>query len=308
MGRGTAGATTAGANGHSTVTVSGASNNVTSGANSVLTETGSGNHTHLDAASQAWINGNSNTTSTGANSSVVINGSSNITDTGRLTGVTVNFAQGATQLTGRSTDFAIQGDGFFVLNQGGTAAYTRNGSFSLDRDGYLTSADGGYVQGWQADQAGVVSTNATPEKVQIPVGQVIQPVTTTTLKIGGNLPADATVGDKVNAGIDVYDSSGNAVPLRAEFKKIADQAGQHMAGRGAGHRAHPAAERGEQVATERAGVRQFERYVVVEDVDARLVRGRRRAHRRLCGRRGRKRAGKHRPPAHGATGHHGVTR
>ncbi len=69
----------------------------------------------------------------------------------RLTGVTVNFAQGATQLTGRSTDFAIQGDGFFVVDQGGTRAYTRNGSFSLDADGHLVTADGGFVLGWQAD-------------------------------------------------------------------------------------------------------------------------------------------------------------
>ena len=30
-----------------------------------------------------------------------------------------NFSQGATQQTGRSTDFAIQGDGFFVVDQGG---------------------------------------------------------------------------------------------------------------------------------------------------------------------------------------------
>ena len=37
----------------------------------------------------------------------------------RLTGISMNFAQGATQLTGRSTDFAIQGDGFFVVDQGG---------------------------------------------------------------------------------------------------------------------------------------------------------------------------------------------
>src|SRR6185503_15682491 len=51
----------------------------------------------------------------------------------RLTGVSVNFAQGATQLTGRSTDFAIQGDGFFAVDQGsGNIGYTRNGSFSLD--------------------------------------------------------------------------------------------------------------------------------------------------------------------------------
>jgi len=143
----------------------------------------------------------------------------------RLTGVTVNFAQGATQLTGRSTDFAIQGDGFFVVDQGGTRAYTRNGSFSLDANGNLVTADGGFVQGWQADQNGNVSTNASVGQLKIPVGQVIKPVITSTMKIGGNLPADAATGTTVNAGIDVYNSLGTAIPLRAEFTKVANAAG-----------------------------------------------------------------------------------
>src|SRR5689334_19803627 len=43
----------------------------------------------------------------------------------RLSSVQLNFAQGASQLTGRSTDFAIQGDGLFVVDQGGTRGYTR---------------------------------------------------------------------------------------------------------------------------------------------------------------------------------------
>jgi flagellar hook protein FlgE len=144
----------------------------------------------------------------------------------RLTGVTLNFAQGATQLTGRSTDFAIQGDGFFVINQGGTAAYTRNGSFSLDANGNLVTADGGFVQGWQGDVNGVVNVNAGVGALKIPVGQVIKPITTTQMKIGGNLPADVTVGTTVNAGINVYNSLGTAIPLRAEFTKLANNAGE----------------------------------------------------------------------------------
>jgi flagellar hook protein FlgE len=144
----------------------------------------------------------------------------------RLAGVTVNFAQGATQLTGRSTDFAIQGDGFFVIDQGGTRAYTRNGSFSLDANGDLVTADGGFVLGWQADASGKVTTNASVGRLQIPVGQVISPVTTTNMRIGGNLPSDSATGDTVNAGIDVYNSLGTAVSLRAEFTKIANSAGE----------------------------------------------------------------------------------
>ncbi len=143
----------------------------------------------------------------------------------RLSGVSVNFAQGATQLTGRDTDFAIQGDGFFVVDQGGTSAYTRNGSFSLDANGNLVSVDGGYVQGWQADVNGNVNTNSTVGKLQIPVGQTINPVTTANIKIGGNLPSDAALGTTIDAGIDVYNALGQPIPLRAEFTKVADTPG-----------------------------------------------------------------------------------
>ncbi len=143
----------------------------------------------------------------------------------RLTGVTTNFAQGATQLTGKSTDFAIQGDGFFEVRNGNGFAFTRNGSFSLDASGNLVTADGAFVQGWQADQIGTVNTNATPGTLKIPVGQPINPVITSSMKIGGNLPADATTGTTVNAGINVYNSEGTAIPLRAEFTKIANVAG-----------------------------------------------------------------------------------
>ena len=143
----------------------------------------------------------------------------------RLTGVSVNFAQGATQLTGRSTDFAIQGDGFFAVDMGGQSEYTRNGSFSLDANGNLVTADGGFVKGWQADQNGNVSVNASTGHLKIPVGQIINPVTTSSLKIGGNLPADATTGTVINAGINVFNSLGTSIPLRAEFTKIANAAG-----------------------------------------------------------------------------------
>ena len=144
----------------------------------------------------------------------------------RLTGVSVNFAQGATQLTGRSTDFAIQGDGFFVVNNGGTQGYTRNGAFSLDGNGNLVTADGGFVQGWQADPNGVVNVNATPGGLKIPVGQRIQPIATSNMVIGGNLPADAATNTTINAGINVYNSLGTSIPLRAEFTKVANAAGE----------------------------------------------------------------------------------
>ena len=143
----------------------------------------------------------------------------------RLAGIGTNFSQGAAQETGRSTDFAIQGDGFFVVKEGGVQEYTRNGSFSLDGLGQLVTGDGGIVQGWQADPTGAVNTNSSPGAVKIPVGQTIAPVTTSNINIGGNLPADTATGATIDVSIDVNNSLGASIPLRMEFTKVPDTAG-----------------------------------------------------------------------------------
>ncbi|MBE7009202.1 MAG: flagellar hook-basal body protein [Ruminococcaceae bacterium] len=57
-----------------------------------------------------------------------------------------DFEQGAIEETGQPLDFAIEGDGFFALeNADGERVYTRNGNFSLDGDGYLWLSSYGRV-------------------------------------------------------------------------------------------------------------------------------------------------------------------
>jgi len=58
------------------------------------------------------------------------------------------FTQGASQTTGRPTDVAIQGDGFFVVNSGGEEFYARAGAFTFDSAGNLVTPAGERVQGW----------------------------------------------------------------------------------------------------------------------------------------------------------------
>jgi len=142
----------------------------------------------------------------------------------QLTGTQLNFAQGASQLTGRATDFAIQGDGMFVVNQGGQTDYMRAGSFSLDASGNLVTPNGGLVQGWQATASGAINNNAALTSIKVPVGQTIAPVATTAMKVGGNLPSDATVGTVLNVSPTIYNSLGTQVPIRVEFTKVADTA------------------------------------------------------------------------------------
>ncbi len=77
----------------------------------------------------------------------------------QVAGITTNFKQGAAQLTGRSTDMMISGDGFFVVRQGTQQYYTRSGgAFDFDSTGQMVlPGDGAMVQGWAA-----VNGSSTP--------------------------------------------------------------------------------------------------------------------------------------------------
>jgi flagellar hook protein FlgE len=130
----------------------------------------------------------------------------------RLAAITNNFAQGSAQTTGRSTDLMIQGDGFFVVRNGGENLYTRAGAFSFDTDGRLVTPEGAAVQGWSATN-GAIDLNSPVGDIVLPVGSVLPPVATSNVTFTGNLPADAAVGTVVRSSIRVYDATGAAIPL-----------------------------------------------------------------------------------------------
>ncbi len=63
-------------------------------------------------------------------------------------GVGRDFGQGALKQTGRSLDFAVEGEGvFFKVQDGQGEAYTRDGAFTLDPEGRLTTKGGQPVLG-----------------------------------------------------------------------------------------------------------------------------------------------------------------
>ncbi len=136
----------------------------------------------------------------------------------RVAGITTSFTQGSMQSTGRETDLAIQGDGFFVVHKDGQAMYTRSGSFSVDALGNLVSPQGGVVQGWPAVD-GKVDTASPASGLRLPVGQVLPPAATTTVDVGGNLPADASTGTTVVHTIDIVDAQGKTIPAMTTYTK-----------------------------------------------------------------------------------------
>jgi len=58
-----------------------------------------------------------------------------------------DFSQGGFETTGRSTDMALAGDGFFVVSTPEGERYTRSGAFALTVDGYICDPNGNYLLG-----------------------------------------------------------------------------------------------------------------------------------------------------------------
>jgi len=58
-----------------------------------------------------------------------------------------DYVAGSLESTEKSTDLAIQGSGFFVIETDGGERYTRAGNFAVSGEGYLVTEDGDYVLG-----------------------------------------------------------------------------------------------------------------------------------------------------------------
>ena len=65
----------------------------------------------------------------------------------KISNVDTVFTQGSFKATDSSTDFAIDGRGFFVAQNGNQEVYTRDGNFKINQQGYLITNDGCQVLG-----------------------------------------------------------------------------------------------------------------------------------------------------------------
>jgi flagellar hook protein FlgE len=131
--------------------------------------------------------------------------------------IDLQMSQGALQITGKATDLAISGEGFFVLNDGVQNIYTRDGQFDFDKQGNLVKTSNGFrVLGWNAQEVnGVPTINSSrpPEPITVPKSTSIPPQATDMLKFGGNLSSNAAIPTFTASGnLDSATAIGTAVP------------------------------------------------------------------------------------------------
>ncbi len=141
----------------------------------------------------------------------------------QIASIDTNFEQGSLITTGVASDLAIQGSGFFVLNDGLKNYYSRDGSFTLNANGILIEPGTGMrVQGFIANTTGIIDTNAAPRDISIPLGGTgIVRASTSAMFIGNLNPTEdpASPGKTVIRTIQVFDSLGNQRNITLTFTK-----------------------------------------------------------------------------------------
>jgi flagellar hook protein FlgE len=152
--------------------------------------------------------------------SLVGAGASQVGIGARVASVAQQFTQGNVSTTSNPLDIAINGKGFFRLDEGGAVTYTRNGQFRFDANGFIVTSDGLNLTGYTVDGNGNILP-AAPVPIQISFSD-IAPQTTSQFTLGMNFdsregqpatavfnPSDPTSYNFSTSG-NVYDSLGNS--------------------------------------------------------------------------------------------------
>jgi len=109
------------------------------------------------------------------------------------------FAQGNIEYTDNSTDLAITGQGFFVVEDDKGRYLTRNGTFGLDREGFVVNSTGQTLQVFPPLAVGTTTTFNTGTLQDVQLSNTIgAPVASTQIDINVNLDGNILPTDFFN--------------------------------------------------------------------------------------------------------------
>ncbi|MHC4436020.1 MAG: flagellar hook-basal body complex protein, partial [Planctomycetota bacterium] len=111
-----------------------------------------------------------------------------------VAGISPNMSQGNIINTGNPLDLAVEGEGYFVLNNGSQNIYTRAGTFAVDASSNMVDPSTGYI----VQRIGTVGEAdgfqvAGNSNIVIPFGVPIAASATTNVTTTGNLSADGAL-------------------------------------------------------------------------------------------------------------------
>ncbi|TLU70494.1 flagellar hook protein FlgE [Lichenicoccus roseus] len=146
-----------------------------------------------------------------------------------------NQAQGTITASSANGALAINGSGFFAVNEisgtstttapalSATQYYTRSGDFKTDNNGYLVNSAGEYLDGYAVSSTGGTSTTASTLS-PININNITySPTATANVTVAATLPtasATATLpAAAVTSTITAYDANGIAKPLTMTWQQ-----------------------------------------------------------------------------------------
>ena len=134
----------------------------------------------------------------------------------QLSGTLKEFSQGAFEASSNALDMALDGSGFFVVNNGTGNQYTRAGQFRLNDNGLVQTVTGQTLQGQRVTNGTVSST---VEGIDL-AGVQSSPEATTSFTLGANLDASSSAASTFNSPISIYNSVGTQVTASIQFTKV----------------------------------------------------------------------------------------
>lgn len=129
-----------------------------------------------------------------------------------LNSASINFAQGELRQTDRDLDLAMDGNGFFVLQDGDQVYYARTGSFSVNDEGFIVLSGTDY-------RLAVLDNNGRPVSLNIDDVRTNPPVATDRIRFADNLSPTATTFTL--SDIKVYNANGAEHVWKIEFTRPA---------------------------------------------------------------------------------------
>ncbi|HWG43738.1 MAG TPA: flagellar hook-basal body complex protein [Gemmataceae bacterium] len=147
-----------------------------------------------------------------------------------------NFTQGALTTTGNPLDVALQGQGFFVANNGTQNLYTRAGAFNIDAAGYLVDP----ATSFKIQRTGTVGEGsatspafqtASVSDIKIPLGTGIPGQASTNVTLQGNLSAQALgpLAQTLTTAA-TFQSGGSPATGTTTLNSLADNQSAYQAG------------------------------------------------------------------------------
>ena len=160
----------------------------------------------------------------------------------KVSAVVQQFTQGSIGVSANPLDVAINGGGFFQMDDGnGATVYSRNGQFQLDQSGYIVNSNGLQLKGIMAS-SGVISQGSPAVALRLfdPTQSLAGPPQSTgnspgSLGVEANVNLDARLANPTvgvfdfsnpasynqSTAVTVYDSLGNAHTYAMYFVKTA---------------------------------------------------------------------------------------